>query len=67
MPGAKEIAPGRFRDDVGRTYEDFVVGHVYEHRPGRTITDADNRWGPWNRWPGVRPRFLPPRRRPWLR
>lgn len=44
MPGSKEIAPGRYRLDLGRTYEDFVVGHVYEHRPGRTITEADNIW-----------------------
>ena len=40
----KEIAPGRFRAAVGRTYDDFVVGHIYEHRPGRTITEADNVW-----------------------
>lgn len=26
----------------GRYLEDFVVGDVYEHRPGRTITDSDN-------------------------
>ncbi len=26
----------------GRHYEDFRVGDVYEHRPGRTITEADN-------------------------
>lgn len=26
----------------GRCYEDFEVGDVYEHRPGRTITEADN-------------------------
>lgn len=26
----------------GRYLEDFQVGDVYEHRPGRTITDADN-------------------------
>jgi itaconyl-CoA hydratase len=44
MPGSKETAPGRFRQDPGRTYEDFVVGHVYEHRPGRTVTEADNIW-----------------------
>ena len=44
MPGTKEIAPGRYRQDAGRTYDDFVVGHVYEHRPGRTITEADNVW-----------------------
>ena len=44
MPGTKETAPGRYRQDPGRTYDDFVVGHVYEHRPGRTITESDNTW-----------------------
>jgi itaconyl-CoA hydratase len=44
MTGPKEIAPGRFRQEAGRTYDDFVVGHVYEHRPGRTITEAYNVW-----------------------
>ena len=41
---AKEIAPGRYREDIGRYFEDFVVGDVYEHRPGRTISEADNSW-----------------------
>ncbi|WP_373488557.1 MaoC family dehydratase [Blastomonas sp.] len=40
----KEVAPGRFREVQGRYFEEFEVGHVYEHRPGRTITDADNVW-----------------------
>jgi len=40
----KEVAPGRFRETFGRWFEDFVVGHIYEHRPGRTITDTDNVW-----------------------
>jgi itaconyl-CoA hydratase len=44
MSGTIEIAPGRFRQELGRFYEDFEVGHVYEHRPGRTITEADNVW-----------------------
>ncbi len=44
MYGAKQIAPGRFREDIGRTYDDFTVGDVYEHRPGRTIGEADNTW-----------------------
>jgi acyl dehydratase len=44
MPGTREIAPGRYRIEMGRTYDDFTVGDVYEHRPGRTITDADNVW-----------------------
>jgi itaconyl-CoA hydratase len=42
--GTIEVAPGRFRETFGRYFEDFEVGHVYEHRPGRTITDADNVW-----------------------
>ena len=29
---------------TGRLYEDFVVGAVYRHWPGRTITEADNAW-----------------------
>lgn len=41
---AIEIAPGRFRESFGRHYEDFEVGHVYEHRPGRTVTENDNIW-----------------------
>ena len=28
----------------GRFYEEFSVGDVYKHWPGRTITDADNTW-----------------------
>ena len=39
-----EVSPGRFREVQGRYFEDFEVGHVYEHRPGRTITDTDNVW-----------------------
>ncbi|MES2975481.1 MAG: MaoC family dehydratase [Pseudomonadota bacterium] len=41
---AVEIAPGRFRESFGRHFEDFETGHVYEHRPGRTITENDNIW-----------------------
>lgn len=40
--GVIEVSPGRFRETFGRYFEDFEVGHVYEHRPGRTITDTDN-------------------------
>ena len=25
-------------------YEEFIVGDIYEHRPGRTITQSDNIW-----------------------
>lgn len=40
----EEIAPRRFRESFGRYYEDFEVGDVYEHRPGRTLNEADNTW-----------------------
>ena len=40
----KELGNHRYRETFGRFYEDFVVGDVYEHRPGRTITQADNIW-----------------------
>ena len=30
------------RESFGRYYEDFRVGEVIEHWPGRTITEADN-------------------------
>lgn len=42
--GIKEVAPGRYRESFGRYYEEFEVGDVYEHRPGRTITQTDNIW-----------------------
>jgi acyl dehydratase len=32
----------RIRASIGRYLEDFEVGDIYEHRPGRTITDSDN-------------------------
>ena len=39
---AEATAPARHRASLGRYLEDFVVGDVYEHFPGRTITAADN-------------------------
>lgn len=41
---AKQVGTQRYRESFGRYYEDFVVGDVYEHRPGRTITETDNTW-----------------------
>ena len=41
---AREVGPGRWRASAGRYFEDFTVGDVYEHRPGRTISEADNTW-----------------------
>jgi itaconyl-CoA hydratase len=44
MHSHEQIGPQRYRESFGRYYEDFVVGDVYEHRPGRTITETDNTW-----------------------
>jgi len=41
---AKEVGPNRYRESYGRYLEDFTVGDVYEHRPGRTISENDNTW-----------------------
>jgi acyl dehydratase len=40
----REVAPRRWRASAGRHFEDFTVGDTYEHRPGRTISEADNTW-----------------------
>ena len=40
----ERVGPNRYRESFGRHFEDFTVGHVYEHRPGRTISEADNTW-----------------------
>lgn len=42
--GAREVGPRRWRETFGRYYEEFEIGDVYEHRPGRTITETDNTW-----------------------
>ena len=41
---AKQVGPNRYRESYGRYFEDFQIGDVYEHRPGRTITESDNTW-----------------------
>jgi acyl dehydratase len=41
---AKPVGPNRYRETYGRYYEDFQVGDVYEHRPGRTVSETDNTW-----------------------
>jgi itaconyl-CoA hydratase len=41
---AKPVAANRWRESYGRYFEDFAVGEIYEHRPGRTISEADNTW-----------------------
>lgn len=40
----KRVGPNRYRESFGRYLEEFKVGDVYEHRPGRTISEADNTW-----------------------
>lgn len=44
VQNVKQIGPQRFRETFGRYYEQFNIGDVYEHRPGRTITETDNTW-----------------------
>jgi acyl dehydratase len=38
----KEVGPQRYRETFGRYFEGFQVGDVYEHRPGKTVTEYDN-------------------------
>jgi itaconyl-CoA hydratase len=44
LPAYRELGSKRYRETNGLYYEDFEVGDVFEHRPGRTITDVDNIW-----------------------
>ena len=40
----KPVGGRRLRESYGRYFEEFEVGDIYEHRPGRTVTEADNTW-----------------------
>lgn len=40
----KKVGEGRWRESRGLFYEDVLIGAIVEHRPGRTITEADNIW-----------------------
>ena len=42
--GFRELEPNRYREDPGKYFEDFEIGVICEHRPGRTINEADNTW-----------------------
>ena len=44
VQNVRQLGAQRYRETFGRSYEDFQVGDVYEHRPGRTITQTDNTW-----------------------
>ncbi|EXU76225.1 MaoC family dehydratase [Erwinia mallotivora] len=34
----------RYEESHGLWYEDFIPGEIYMHKPGRTVTEADNIW-----------------------
>ncbi|MFJ9821061.1 MaoC family dehydratase [Streptomyces sp. NPDC101151] len=40
--GYEQVSPHHFRERVGRYYDEFAVGEIIEHRPGRTVTEMDN-------------------------
>jgi itaconyl-CoA hydratase len=42
--GSLSVGTRRSRESFGRYFEEFAIGDVYEHRPGRTITETDNTW-----------------------
>ena len=44
LNGLMQVEGNRFREDPGLDYEDFEIGDVYEHWPGRTVTETDNIW-----------------------
>lgn len=39
-----KVGENRWRERLGRYFEDFEPGATYEHRPGRTLSEADNTW-----------------------
>ncbi len=39
---SREIGPQRYRETFGRYFDEFTVGDVYEHRPGKTLTETEN-------------------------
>lgn len=44
LNGMVHVEGNRYREDPGLTFEDFEVGDIYEHWPGRTVTETDNIW-----------------------
>ena len=44
LNGLTHVEGQRYREDPGLYFEDFEVGDIYEHWPGRTITETDNIW-----------------------
>lgn len=43
-PMHKKVGEKRYRETQGLYFEDFEVGDIFEHRPGRTVTETDNVW-----------------------
>ena len=44
VQNVKIVGEKRFRETFGRYYEEFNIGDIYEHRPGRTVTETENTW-----------------------
>ena len=44
VQNAKSVGDRVYRESFGRYFEDFEVGDIYQHRPGRTINETDNTW-----------------------
>ncbi|MDE0419295.1 MAG: MaoC family dehydratase [Gammaproteobacteria bacterium] len=40
--GVKQVGGQRYRETFGRYLEEFDVGDIYEHRPGKTVTEYEN-------------------------
>jgi len=40
----KKVGSKRYRETYGLYYEELEIGDVFEHRPGRTLTETDNIW-----------------------
>lgn len=41
MNAHRYISEQRYRERIGPSYNELEVGDIYEHRPGRTITESD--------------------------
>lgn len=44
LNGLTHVEGQRYREDPGLSFEDFTEGDIYEHWPGRTVTETDNVW-----------------------
>ena len=44
VQNVKQVGEHRFRETFGRHYEEFNIGDIYEHRPGRIVTETENTW-----------------------